>query len=139
MTVMLREHPVEPEGWTLTRRGNPEHWSLSHDEALALIAVADERGVRVGQIGRLAVRVSDEDPRVFQKDGYSPNRWAWGFAIRVPGTRDMWLRWPIHTAFDLFAQLHRIGGLRPHEADRAARDDARAWHRQPATPIGRNA
>lgn len=129
MTVMARELPAEPE-WTLRRFGNPEHWSLSHDEAVALIAVADERGMRVGTIGRLAVRVSDDDERVFQKDGYSPNRWAWGFAIRRPGPRELWLRWPIHTAYDLFQQLRALAGESGPERDKLARGDARSWHRQ---------
>lgn len=130
MTVTMKDRPVEPEGWTPRRRGNPEHWSLSHDEALALIAVADERGIRVGSIGRLAVRISDDDPRVWQKDGYSPNRWAWGFAIRLPGPRDMWHRWPIHTAYDLFQQLRALAGVGARECTTLARADARSWHRQ---------
>ena len=130
MTVTLPRHPVEPEGWKPTRRGNPEHWSLSHDEALALIAVADQRGVRIGAVSKLAVRVSDDDPRVFQKDGYSPNRWAWGFALLFPGPRDLWLRWTVHTAYTLFAWIHRMAGTPGHQADTLARAEARAWHRQ---------
>lgn len=137
MTVAVPDYPVAPDGWTAVRRGNPEHWSLSHDEAITLIAVADKLGLRVGAVGRLAVRVSDEDRRVFQKDGYSPNRWAWGFAIRFPLGGDGWGRWPIHTAYDLYYWQHRITGSPPGRGERA-RADARAWHKT-LTTNGRNA
>jgi hypothetical protein len=130
VTIPERFRPVQPEGWTPRRRGNPEHWSLSHDEALALIAVADQRGVRVGPVQVNSVRVSDGDPRVWQKDGWSPNRWSWGFTLLFPGPRDVgWLPWPVHSAYTLFSWIDRMAGV-PGHRDAPARDAARSWHRQ---------